>query len=67
MRIANMEKLLTEEKIITLKISKGKFNFLLATVKGFCDNIYKWGFDKFFEKKLLDDLKIIKTILEDSK
>jgi hypothetical protein len=56
-----------ENEFITLRIPKVKFNLLLSTIKAFTDGIYNWGFDKFFEKKLLEDLKTMRCVLEENK
>ena len=60
-----MTQTLTKEDFITIRLSKGKFRFLLSTIKAFSDNLYSWGFDKFFEKRMLEDLKTMKAIIEE--
>lgn len=54
-------------KEIVLVIPEEKFNFLMKTISALTTNIYKWGFDKFFSKKLLTDLRIVKSIIETNK
>lgn len=56
-----------KEKVIIINIPVSKFNFLLKTIKSFYDAIYNWNLDRFISKKLITDLKIMRSILETNK
>jgi len=56
-----------KSKIIRLDIPEEKYNFFLKTIKGFLDSIYSWHLDRFISKKLITDLRIMKSILETNK
>lgn len=58
---------LRKEEMIILSIPKEKFNFLLKTIKSFMDSIYSWHLDRFISKKLITDLRIMRSILETNK
>jgi hypothetical protein len=56
-----------DEKFITIRITKVRLKLLLNTIRTFSDKLYKWNFDRFFEDSLINDLKDIKSILDEAK
>lgn len=56
-----------KQEFIVLSIPKEKFLFFLKTIQGFMDSIYSWQLDRFMSKKLIRDLRIMKSILETNK
>lgn len=62
-----MDQTVKKEEFITLKIPIEKFRFFLKTIKSFSDSIYSWQLDRFISKKLITDLRIMRSILETNK
>lgn len=56
-----------KKEFVVIKIPKNNFKILLETFNGLYANIYSWNFDRFLSRRLLDDLKIMKSILEEGK
>lgn len=56
-----------KQEMINFSIPKEKYSFFLKTIKGFMDSIYSWHLDRFMSKKLITDLRIMRSILETNK
>jgi hypothetical protein len=55
------------QEFVTLRIPVEKYDFLHKTIRSFQESLYSWHLDRFISKKLITDLRIMKSVLETNK